>query len=136
MNMKRTVMIAALMFAPAALAETLFINDATVHTMSSRAVLQNADVLVRDGLIESVGLELSAPADATVIEAGGRPLTPGLFAGITSLGLVEISLVEHTADAALSDADMRPEFDVTPAYNPWSSLVPVSYTHLRAHETP
>ena len=126
MNMKRTVMIAALMFAPAALAETLFINDATVHTMSSRAVLQNADVLVRDGLIESVGLELSAPADATVIEAGGRPLTPGLFAGITSLGLVEISMVEHTADAALSDPDMRPEFDVTPAYNPWSSLVPVT----------
>ena len=126
MNMKRTVMIAALMFAPAALAETLFINDATVHTMSSRAVLQNADVLVRNGVIESVGLELSAPADATVIEAGGRPLTPGLFAGITSLGLVEISLVEHTADAALSGADMRPEFNVTPAYNPWSSLVPVT----------
>ena len=94
--------------------------------MGSRSVLQNADVLVRDGRIDSVGLELTPPDDATLIEAKGRPLTPGLFAGITALGLVEISAVEHTSDTALNIEDLRPEFDVSTAYNPWSSLVPVT----------
>lgn len=126
MNMNLKVLLAILLIAPVARAETLFINDATVHTMGSRAVLQNADVLIRDGLIDSVGRDLAAPADAIVIEADGRPLTPGLFAGVTALGLVEISAVEDTSDSALKVDGLRPEFDVSTAYNPWSSLVPVT----------
>ena len=62
--------------APAALqAQALFVNDATVHTLGPQGTLQNADVLVRDGLIKAVGMQLPMPADATVIEAEGRPLT-------------------------------------------------------------
>lgn len=126
MNLQRIFIWLSLLTAPAAMADTLFINDATVHTMGSRAVLQNADILVRDGRIESVALELAAPEDAAIIEAAGRPVTPGLFAGITALGLVEISAVEHTADTALAAEGLRPEFDITPAYNPWSTLIPVT----------
>lgn len=107
-------------------AETLFINDATVHTMSSAGVIEDGDVLVRDGRIESVARGLTAPEDATVIEALGRPVTPGFFAGITRLGLDEISAVESSVDAGLATEAMRPEFDITPAYNPNSSLVPVT----------
>ena len=61
-------------------AEALFVNDATVYTMSSQGVLQGADILIRDGRIKAVGSELPAPVDATVIEARGRPVTPGVFA--------------------------------------------------------
>ena len=107
-------------------AETLFINDATVHTMSSQSVLQDADILIRDGRIRSVGTDLSAPPDALVIEANGRPVTPGFFAGITETGLVEISAVESSVDSSLAIEGLRPEFDVTTAYNPHSSVVPVT----------
>ena len=107
-------------------AETLFINDATVHTMNSMAVLQDGDILIRDGRIQSVGTGLTAPADARVIEAGGRPVTPGFFAGITKLGLVEISAVESSVDNELSTVGLRPEFDITPAYNPHSTVIPVT----------
>jgi len=107
-------------------AETLFINDATVHTMSSMAVLQQGDILIRDGRIRSVGTGLTAPADARVIEADGRPVTPGFFAGITKLGLVEISAVESSVDNELSTVGLRPEFDITPAYNPHSAVIPVT----------
>jgi hypothetical protein len=126
------VMLAFLAASPGVMAETLFINDATVHTMSSQAVLQNGDVLVRDGRIRSVGVDLSPPPDARVIEAEGRPVTPGFFAGITQTGLVEISAVESSVDSALavnsalSVDGLRPEFDITTAYNPNSSLVPVT----------
>ena len=107
-------------------AQALFVNDATVHTMGPQATLQRADVLVRDGRIKAIGSELPIPADAVVIEADGRPLTPGFFAGITHLGLVEISLEESSVDSALAVDGMRPEFDVSRAYNPWSSVIPVT----------
>jgi imidazolonepropionase-like amidohydrolase len=112
--------------ATGAWAETLFINDATVHTMSSVAVLQDGDILIRDGRIQAVGTGLTAPADARVIEADGRPVTPGFFAGITRLGLVEISAVESSVDNELSTVGLRPEFDITPAYNPHSAAIPVT----------
>jgi hypothetical protein len=107
-------------------AETLFINDATVHTMSSTGVIQQGDILIRDGQIRAVGTSLTAPADATVIEAEGRPVTPGFFAGITELGLVEIGAVESSVDSGLETEALRPEFDVTPAYNPHSTVIPVT----------
>ena len=107
-------------------AQTLFINDATVYTMSSQSMLQHADLLIRDGRIRSIGPGLSAPVDATVIEAGGRPVTPGFFAGITSIGLQDIPAETATVDSALNTPALRPEFDVTLAYNPDSVLIPVT----------
>lgn len=107
-------------------AQTVFINDATIHTVSSQGVLQKADILIRDGQIDAIGPDLQAPADATVVEAAGRPVTPGFFAGVSNLGLVEISAVEHSADAGLAVEELRPEFDVSPAYNPLSSAIPVT----------
>ena len=76
-----------------------------------------------------------------MFNAEGKPLTPGFFAGITSIGITEVSAVEESADAGLALKEMRPEFDVVPAYNPQSSLVPVtriegfSFTLLGANTT-
>ena len=132
MKLKATLLAAALFSAGNCLAETLFINDATVHPMGLRPVMQNADILVREGKVHSLGAELQAPLDATVIEANGRPVTPGLFAGITAHGLAEISMVKGSVDSQLDrkplweGAGMHPEFDVTPAYNPLGSTIPVT----------
>jgi hypothetical protein len=120
------LLIAGLFTAHEATAEAIFVNDATVHTMGRQATLQGGDVLMRDGLIKAIGPELPVPADATVIEAAGRPVTPGFFAGISQLGLVEISLEPASVDGELSTEGLRPEFDVSSAYNPWSSLIPVT----------
>ena len=122
-------------------AEALFINDATVYTMGPQALLQGGDVLIRDGRIKAIGEELPVPADAVVIEAEGRPVTPGFFAGITQLGLVDIPAEEPTVESALPMEGLRPEFDVSTAYNPWSAAIPVtriegySWTVLGARRT-
>jgi len=140
-TLRRLALALCLIATNSAWAETLFINDATVHTMSSTGVLQEGDILIRDGRVHSVGAGLSPPADARVVEANGRPVTPGFFAGITELGLVEISAVESSVDAGLSTEGLRPEFDVTLAYNPHSSAIPVtriegySWTLLGARRT-
>jgi hypothetical protein len=110
--------------APATGAADLLIRNARVHTVGERGTLERTDVLVRNGRIEAVGNNLAA-AGATVVEADGRPLTPGLFGGITALGVEEISLEPSTVDnapphggtTANTAAEPRPEFDVTLAFN-------------------
>lgn len=131
MNRTRTLLIlAALLAGSDAAAEALFVNDATVHNPVRGIVLQDTDILVRDGRIRAIGRGLPAPADAQVIEAAGRPVTPGLFAGISRLGLVEITAEEPGATpgqpAVATGPDLRPELNVTRGYNPLSSAVPVT----------
>jgi len=131
----RTVLLAAALAASplAAPAQDLLIRNATVHTVTERGTLERADVLVRNGRISAVGTSLAA-AGVTVIEAGGRPLTPGLFGGITALGVEEISLEPSTVDnappadghASGSNPDARPEFDVTVAFNADSAVIGVN----------
>jgi hypothetical protein len=123
--------VAALCAGPS-FAQDVLIRDATVHTAGARGTIEHGDVLVRGGRIAAVGNRLLVPAGATVVEAHGRPLTPGLFAGVAGIGLEEVSAVDTTVDSAQSfgsdgqPPQMRPEFDVTLAYNPDSILLPVA----------
>lgn len=117
-------------FAAGAQTDTL-IRNATVHTMLAPEPLAQTDVLLRNGRIAAIAKNLSirqesAGADTRVIEAAGRHLTPGLFAGITQLGLVEVSAESDTADAAFGSNSMRPEFNITLAFNPASSLIGIN----------
>ena len=112
-------------------AQDLLIRNATVHTASARGTLQATDVLVRNGRIAAIGNGLSA-GSAAVVDAQGKPLTPTLFGGITDIGVEEVSGESATVDNTLAlganaaDMRVRPEFDVTLAYNPESVLVPVA----------
>ncbi len=109
-------------------AQDLLVRNATVHTAGAQGTLQGADVLVQGGVIRAVGTGLAVPAGASVVEANGRPLTPALFGGITDIGLEEVSGEAPTVDGELKldGQPVRPEFDVTLAYNPASVLVPVA----------
>ena len=133
---RRTVLAAALSLCAAlgaqvALAQDVLIRNATVHTASERGTLRGADVLVRGGRIAAVGQGLDA-GTAQVVDAQGQPLTPALFGGITGIGIEEVSGESSTRDASLAlgagpkDIHVRPEFDVTLAYNPESILLPVA----------
>lgn len=114
-----------------AIAQDVLIRGATVHTASSQGTLTNTDVLIRDGKIHSVGSGLAADG-AVNIDAKGRALTPGMFAGLSTIGVQEVSQEETTNDAALGlgapayEMQWRPEFDVSTAYNSRSVLVPVT----------
>ncbi|HDS1137724.1 TPA: amidohydrolase family protein [Stenotrophomonas maltophilia] len=120
--------VALLLLATTASAQDLLVRNATVHTASARGSLQHADVLVQGGIIRAVGSGLSAPAGTRVVEAEGRPLTPALFGGITEIGIEEVSGEASTVDSTLKigEQPLRPEFDVTLAYNPASVLIPVA----------
>jgi hypothetical protein len=112
-----------------AAAQTLLLRNATVHSMTAAGVQTGQDVLLRDGRIVAIGGGLDAPTGAAIIDARGKPLTPALFAGITALGLNEVNMVRPSVDSGVTQVGapaMRPEFTVIPAYNPHSSLIPIT----------
>ncbi len=61
-----------------AAAEHVLIQNATVWTMEEEGVLENADVLIRDGKIVGVGTDLRA-GSARVIDGTGLHVTPGII---------------------------------------------------------
>ncbi|MAW79946.1 MAG: hypothetical protein CMI63_06885 [Parvularcula sp.] len=122
---------AASVFAAAAHAQTVAIMNGQVHTVSG-GVIEEGDVIIRDGRIAQVGADLSAPAGATVIDASGKVVTPGLFSPISSIGLVEIGAVADSNDATpapqspTDDFPLGASLNAIDAYNPSSSLIPVN----------
>ncbi len=58
--------------------ETILIKNATVWTNESEGVLQNSDVLIKNGKIAGVGKNLSDPA-AKVIDGTGKHVTAGII---------------------------------------------------------
>ncbi|MEP6902946.1 MAG: amidohydrolase family protein [Actinomycetota bacterium] len=62
------------------------ITNARIVTVSGAAI-EKGTVVVRDGLIESVGADARVPADARVLDGTGLTVYPGFFDALTSLGL-------------------------------------------------
>src|SRR5450631_927680 len=112
------------------MAQDFVIRGATVHTASSKGTLKNTDVVVHDGVVVAIGTAVGS--SAAVVDANGKELTPGLFGGLTDIGLEEIALEAQTVDSTLNfksperDQQWRPELDVTLAFNPRSIVVPIS----------
>ena len=131
-GLRRTLLAVGLsLLAGSAFAQNVLIRNATVHTAGAQGTLQNTDVLVQGGNIAAIGRSLSAASGIDVVDAAGKPLTPTLFGGVTAIGLDEVSAEDPTNDQSLALGQgkqmvVRPEFDVTLAYNPASVLIPIA----------
>jgi imidazolonepropionase-like amidohydrolase len=58
-------------------AETIFIRDATILTITKDAI--KGSILIRDGKIAEVGEKVAAPAGARTIDASGQYVMPGII---------------------------------------------------------
>lgn len=104
----------------------VLIRHGRVFTMGSAGTLSNADVLISGGKIAAVGPNIVAPANTRVIDAKGKPVTPGLMASYTQLGIEELELDNESNDSSGDQAINTAAFDVTDAINPNSTLIPVA----------
>ncbi len=79
---------ATLLAAPALAAKdpVYALTGARIVTVSG-PVLENATLILRDGLIVEVGASVKVPTDARVIDAKGLTLTPGIIDGFGGIGL-------------------------------------------------
>ena len=76
---------------------TTLITNATVLTAAG-PVIQRGSVLMRDGKIEAVGANVSAPSDATVIDANGKWVTPGIIDTHSHLGVYSAPGIAANSD--------------------------------------
>lgn len=107
-------------------AASIAITHARIHTLGSAGVLEDATLVIRNDVIEALGVDVAVPADAKVIDAKGKAITPGLFDAYTHIGLDEISGVEEANDSDNNNPRYSAALDVTDGLNPRSVLVPVN----------
>jgi len=62
------------------------IRNATIMTAAGPTI-RNGTIVLRDGKIVAVGTQVTVPADAQVIDAGGKYVTPGIIDDHSHLGV-------------------------------------------------
>lgn len=114
-------------------AEVIAIRHATAYTMGAKGKIENATILVEDGRIKAIGPDLAVPANANIIEAQGKVVTPGFMSSYTNLSLEEISLSAGPTDEVPTGAASGPAFDVRYGINPASLLIPANRARGLTH---
>ena len=108
--------------APAA-AQDVLITNARVVIGDGSAPMDGASVLVRGGRVVAAGRNVAAPVGTASLDAGGRWVTPGLFATLTSLGLSDVDAVAESNDTRASGAPFSAALDAASAINPASQNI-------------
>ncbi len=126
--MKHLLLSAAALLAVAAPAhaETIAITGGKVIIGDGSAPVEGGTVVIRDGNIVAAGARVAVPAGARQINASGKWVTPGIFAGFTRLGLSEVDAVDGTNDTLANSSPFSAAIDVAPAINNEVSAVAVS----------
>ncbi|SDS42940.1 Imidazolonepropionase [Gillisia sp. Hel1_33_143] len=81
--------------------ENILFKNATVWTNTSKGIMENTDVLIKDGKIAAVGKDLNA-GKAKVVDATGKHLTSGI-----------IDEHSHIAASAINEAGQNSTAEVT-----------------------
>jgi imidazolonepropionase-like amidohydrolase len=120
-----TATVLALLAGSRAEAQVVAITNGTVYPVSSPRI-DSATILLRDGRIAAVGRGIAIPPDATVVDAAGKWVTPGLIHAGSSLGvrLTDSGAQEETQEDVVL-GEVKASFNVAEAIDPASMTIPV-----------
>ena len=110
---------------PAA-AQTLAITGGRVVIGDGSEPIDNGTVVIRDGRVVAAGANVAVPPGAQVVDAHGKWVTPGVVAGFSRIGLVEVDGVDETNDISANTSPFNAAIDVVPAINPEATAIQVS----------
>ena len=96
--------------APPDSSPVIVIQNATILTVT-KGTIERGSILIKDGKIAEVGPTVKAPKDATVIDAEGKFVTPGIIdchshiaiVGSVNEGSISVSSIANTAEVLNSD---------------------------------
>ena len=92
-------------------AETILFKNATVWTNESEGILQNTDVLIKDGRISKIGVNLKN-SKAKIIDATGKHLTSGIVDEHSHIAAASINESGQNSSAEVSIEDVIDADDV------------------------
>ena len=121
--MKALLFIAAALAASPAAAQSVAITNARVVIGDGSAPIEGGTVVVRNGRVVAAGRGVAVPAGVPTVDAGGRYVTPGIVAGFTRLGLVEVDGVDEANDEAAGNSPFHAAIDIALAINPATSAI-------------
>lgn len=100
------------------------IKSGEIFTLTG-APIENGTVIIRDGKIDAVGVNIAIPDGAKVIDASGLQVYPGMFDAATQIGLVEVPAVKATVDT-VETGQFNPDVTAATAFNADSAHVDVT----------
>jgi imidazolonepropionase-like amidohydrolase len=118
--------VALLSVSAPAFAETVAIIGGKVVPGDGSAPIEGATVLIRDNIIVAVGPNVVVPADARIIRADGQYVTPGIFAGFSRLGLVEVDAVAGSNDTRGGRSGFSAGLDVAYGIDPTRNPIAIN----------
>ncbi len=114
---------AVVIAASPAAAQDMAITNATVVVGDGSDPVRNGAVVLRGGKVVAAGAGVAVPADLPAMDAGGAWVTPGLFATVTNLGIVDVSAVSDSNDERAGGAPFSASLDTAPVINPNSQHI-------------
>lgn len=103
---------------------TYAITHAKLFTLAG-STIEDGTLIIRDGKIAAVGVDVDIPAGAQVIDASGLQVYPGIFDAVTQMGLREIGAVSATVDST-ETGNYNPDVVAATAVSPSSEHIPVT----------
>jgi len=116
-------LITATAFSSAAMAETIFVDNAKIATQTDQGTLESADMIITDGTVTRIGANLTAPDGAVTVSGDDLWVTPGFFAPYTNVGLVDISLEASTNDIRSNEAMTSAGEIAADSFNPKAAAI-------------
>lgn len=107
-------------------AETVVISGGRVVIGDGSAPIDGGTVVIRDGNVVAAGQGVAIPSGARTIDATGKWVTPGIFAGFSRIGLSEVDAVSGTNDKGGGKSGFSAALDVAPAIDPFRSPIAVN----------
>jgi imidazolonepropionase-like amidohydrolase len=112
--------------------ETLLFKNATVWTNEKDGVLENTDVLIKDGKISKIGSNLSA-SGAKVIDAKGKHLTAGIVDEHSHIAAAAINEAGHNSSAEVTIEDVLNPDDINIYRNLAGGVTSIQILHGSAN---
>lgn len=112
----------------AAHAETIAITGGKLVIGDGSAPIEGGTVVIRNGTVVAAGANVAVPADARTVDASGKWVTPGIFAGFSRVGLAEVDAVNGTNDKSGGRSGFSAAIDIAPAIDPFRSPIAVNRT--------
>ncbi|NNK40630.1 MAG: amidohydrolase family protein, partial [Winogradskyella sp.] len=113
-------------------AETLLFKNATIWTNEDDGIIENGDILVKNGKISKIGKGLS-DRNAKIIDATGKHITPGIIDEHSHIGAASINEAGHNSSAEVSIEDVIDDEDIDIYRNLGGGVTSIQILHGSAN---